>query len=330
MNCSSQFSTATPQTGHFVLARAARRALRSDQMTLAARIALSAASRALRVWRSRVRQEAPHRRRTCSAPHRHCEVRDGETGLASWYGHPYHGRPAANGEIYDMEKLTAAHRTLPFGTWVRVINLTNDKTVDVRIIDRGPFVENRIIDLSHAAAEAIALIGPGVARVRLDILSVPATASAENWYAVQAGAFLDHDRAERLRASLERDFGPAHLVQRADSPSLWRVVVGRVPPRKPPPLWLSESAPKSGTAFVVRLDPPRPECPDRKPSGASLSGLVLRQLPPNEVDAPPQMIPRSNTLGCCRNPKVPVEFMKDSGTIFSNYSDSGLMNASAS
>ena len=101
------------------------------------------------------------------------QIRDGETGLASWYGHPYHGRPAADGEIYDMEKFTAAHRTLPFGTWVRVVNLTNDKTVDVRITDRGPFVENRIIDLSHAAAVAVALIGPGVARVRLDILSVP-------------------------------------------------------------------------------------------------------------------------------------------------------------
>ena len=78
-----------------------------------------------------------------------------------------------------MEKLTAAHRTLPFGTWVRVINLTNDKTVDVRIIDRGPFVEDRIIDLSHAAAVAIELIGPGVAQVRLDILSVPTIASAK-------------------------------------------------------------------------------------------------------------------------------------------------------
>src|SRR5579884_4045440 len=70
-----------------------------------------------------------------------------ETGLASWYGHPYHGRPAANGEIYDMESFTAAHRTLPFGTRVRVTNLTNQKTVEVRIIDRGPFVDGRIIDL---------------------------------------------------------------------------------------------------------------------------------------------------------------------------------------
>ncbi len=178
----------------------------------------------------------------------------GETGLASWYGHPYHGRPAANGEIYDMEALTAAHRTLPFGTWVRVVNLTNDKTVDVRIIDRGPFVENRIIDLSHAAAVAIALIGPGVARVRLDILSVPTIASGENWYAVQAGAFLDRDRAERLRASLEQDFGPAHLVQRADSPTLWRVLVGRVPSQEAAAALAQRVRQESGTAFVVRLD----------------------------------------------------------------------------
>ena len=78
-----------------------------------------------------------------------------ETGVASWYGHPYHGRRAADGEIYDMETLVAAHRTLPFNTWVRVYNLNNNKTVDVRIIDRGPFVDGRIIDLSHAAAQAI-------------------------------------------------------------------------------------------------------------------------------------------------------------------------------
>jgi len=94
--------------------------------------------------------------------------------LASWYGHPYHGRQAANGEIYDMEKLTAAHRTLPFDTLVRVENLTNRKTVEVRITDRGPFVGERIIDLSHAAARAIELVGPGTARVRLEVLRNPA------------------------------------------------------------------------------------------------------------------------------------------------------------
>src|SRR5437016_11744294 len=83
-----------------------------------------------------------------------------EDGIASWYGHPYHGRAAANGEIYDMEKMTAAHRTLPFNTWVRVYDLDNNRTTEVRIIDRGPFIGGRIIDLSHAAARDLAMIGP--------------------------------------------------------------------------------------------------------------------------------------------------------------------------
>jgi len=112
-------------------------------------------------------------RTTLPTPPASAQIRGVETGLASWYGHPYHGRAAADGETYDMEKLTAAHRTLPFGTWVRVTNLANTKAVDVRIIDRGPFIDGRIIDLSHAAAQAIDMVGPGVVEVRLDILSVP-------------------------------------------------------------------------------------------------------------------------------------------------------------
>ena len=83
-----------------------------------------------------------------------------ERGIASWYGHPYHGRRAANGEIYDMEKMTAAQRTIPFEAWVRVQNLANKKTCEVRIIDRGPFVDGRIVDLSRAAARSIGMIGP--------------------------------------------------------------------------------------------------------------------------------------------------------------------------
>src|SRR5512142_2217539 len=75
------------------------------------------------------------------------QVGQTEEGIASWYGHPYHGRPAADGEIYDMETMVAAHRTLPFNTWVQVLDLDNEKTVTVRIIDRGPFVDGRIIDL---------------------------------------------------------------------------------------------------------------------------------------------------------------------------------------
>lgn len=96
-----------------------------------------------------------------------------QTGIASWYGVPYHGRRSANGEIYDMEKLTAAHRTLPFDTWVEVTNLSNNKRVDVRIIDRGPFVNGRIIDLSLAAAREIDLVAVGIVRVRIKVIKKP-------------------------------------------------------------------------------------------------------------------------------------------------------------
>jgi rare lipoprotein A (peptidoglycan hydrolase) len=96
-----------------------------------------------------------------------------ETGIASWYGAPYNGRRSANGEVYDMEKLTAAHRTFPFDTWVQVTNLENQKCVAVRITDRGPFVKGRIIDLSLAAAREIDMVGPGTVRVRLKVIRKP-------------------------------------------------------------------------------------------------------------------------------------------------------------
>jgi len=148
-----------------------------------------------------------------------------ETGVASWYCHPYHGRLAANGEIYDMEKLTAAHRTLPFDTWLRVVNLDNSKTVEVRVTDRGPFVEGRIIDLSHAAARAIDMIGPGIARVRLEVMRTPEYVPPAV-FAVQVGAFRYRANAERLRAEMQSRYGSARLVQRADTPDLWRVLAG--------------------------------------------------------------------------------------------------------
>jgi rare lipoprotein A len=149
-----------------------------------------------------------------------------EIGIASWYGHPYHGRPAANGEIYDMEQFTAAHRTLPFGTLVRVVNLENNKSVDVRITDRGPFVGDRVIDLSHAAARAIDMLGPGTARVRVEITRSP-PAPLPGFFAVQVGAFKVRANAERLQAEMQSRYGAAHIVLRPGDPPLWRVLVGR-------------------------------------------------------------------------------------------------------
>jgi rare lipoprotein A len=113
---------------------------------------------------------AKHKRVAVAKPAR---IGSTETGIASWYGYPYHGRRAANGEVYDMEAFTAAHRTLPFETWVRVRNLSNSRTVDVRIQDRGPFIDGRVIDLSRAAAREIELLGPGVTKVKLTVIKPP-------------------------------------------------------------------------------------------------------------------------------------------------------------
>ena len=101
-----------------------------------------------------------------------------DVGVASWYGHPYHGRRTSNGEIYDMDQMTAAHLSLPFGTLVRVTNLDNGRGTEVRINDRGPFVNGRIIDLSRAAARQISMIGPGTAKVRVEVIATPAMAAA--------------------------------------------------------------------------------------------------------------------------------------------------------
>ena len=152
-----------------------------------------------------------------------------------------------------MEQLTAAHRTLAFGTRVRVRNLTNGKAVEVRINDRGPFIDGRIIDLSRAAARAIDLIGPGTARARVEVLEQPAGPAL---YGVQVGAFRDRGNAERLRRQLERRFSEVAIVRRDAEPPWWRVIVGREgePDRA---ATLAETLRRDfGQAFVVRLDFP--------------------------------------------------------------------------
>ena len=154
-----------------------------------------------------------------------------ENGNASWYGDPYNGRAAASGEIYDMEKFTAAHRTLPFQTWVEVTNLTNGRQVAVRINDRGPFVDGRIIDLSLAAARAVDMVRAGVVPVRLRIVAapVPPPSPQTTTYTVQAGAFADRRRAEDLAGNLRATlpFPDLYVVLLLDGdPPLWRVLAG--------------------------------------------------------------------------------------------------------
>ena len=187
-----------------------------------------------------------------------------ETGVASWYGVPYHGRPSASGEIFDMESLTAAHRALPFQTWVQVTNLSNGKQVEVRITDRGPFVRGRILDLSLAAARQLDMVGAGTARVRLKVIVPPVNQPPVNalenprpleaGYAVQAGAFSDPSRAEAVRASLP--FSDARVVephgQRRGDPALWRVLVGHALTVQAATALAGEVEKTTGEAIVIK------------------------------------------------------------------------------
>ena len=181
-----------------------------------------------------------------------------EQGNASWYGEPFNGRRASNGEVYDMYKLTAAHRTLPFDTMVRVTNLNNGKSTTVRITDRGPFVENRIIDLSLAAAREIDLVGAGVAPVRVEVLgNVDPTVG---FFTVQVGAFRDRGNAERLRDRLNLAYSPIFIQQyEAPEGTYYRVRVGKISGEDAARQFAEQlRLRESFTPFVTRLDQETP------------------------------------------------------------------------
>jgi rare lipoprotein A len=170
--------------------------------------------------------------------------------VASWYGPTFNGHRTSNGEIYDMNDFTAAHRTLPFNSVVRVTNMTNGKQTEVRINDRGPFVANRIIDLSLSAAKAIEMWGPGTAQVRLEVISGPDPDSG--YFAVQVGAFQVQENAERLKAQLAMQYSPVATVPAG---AFFRVQVGRVT-TEAAARELAEQLRSAGmlVTFIVRLD----------------------------------------------------------------------------
>ncbi|MEJ2284633.1 MAG: septal ring lytic transglycosylase RlpA family protein, partial [Desulfobacterales bacterium] len=134
-----------------------------------------------------------------------------QRGIASWYGKDFHGKKTSNGDIYNMYAMTAAHKTLPLGTFVRVRNLENNHEVEVRVNDRGPFVRGRIIDLSYAAAKDIGIVGPGTARVEVVALGTPVSTDAGSStsyvqgdyysgnFTYQVGAFVNRENAERQK-----------------------------------------------------------------------------------------------------------------------------------
>ncbi len=165
-------------------------------------------------------------------------VEDERIGYASWYGHPYHGRRTASGEVYDMNDLTAAHRTLPLGTRLLVTSLDSGQAAAVRVNDRGPFVQGRILDLSYAAAQVLGADRQGLVRIRLQVMApadgavAPAGALPRASWSVQVGAFTSRARAEGLRDTLVRD-GEAPMVSEVEvgGETIYRVRLGSYPDR---------------------------------------------------------------------------------------------------
>jgi rare lipoprotein A len=160
---------------------------------------------------------------TAPQPTPHGKPVSSEIGLASWYGPPYANRKAADGSIYDQNAMTAAHRTLPMGSIVRVTNLANDQSVFVRITDRGPFVGDRIIDLSLAAAKATGVYRAGVTKVRVEAYAppqYPGVDPAGKW-CVQIGAFPSESDAVKLKNQLLRRYSTAKVIEFAGPTGHW-------------------------------------------------------------------------------------------------------------
>lgn len=178
-----------------------------------------------------------------------------ETGLASWYGPPYHNRVGSNGEVYNMHAMTAAHRTLPLGSIVRVTNLKTGHSALVRITDRGPFIPGRMIDLSLAAAHKLDVYSPGVAQVKVDVMQTPEPLATGGKWAVQIGSFAHEQEASKFADHLARRYQTAKVQYFGSPVGDWWVRVhvldnDRDRARK----LAAETRTPEGAVFLVRLD----------------------------------------------------------------------------
>jgi rare lipoprotein A len=178
-----------------------------------------------------------------------------ETGIASWYGAPYHNRRGSNGEVYNMHAMTAAHLTLPLGSIVRITNLKNGHSAVVRITDRGPFVVGRIVDLSLAAAKAVDVYLPGIAKVRLEVLQSPVPLDAGGRWAVQIGSFSGQKAAAELAEHLQKRYQTAKVVRFVSPVGVWWVRVRVLDDDRQRATALAhETETAEGSVFLVRLD----------------------------------------------------------------------------
>ncbi len=177
-----------------------------------------------------------------------------ETGMASWYGPPYNRRRGANGEIYNQNAMTAAHRTLPLNSMVRVTNLSTGHAAVVRITDRGPFVEDRVVDLSLAAAKAVDVWRPGTAEVKLEVLSAPAPIAQGGRWCVQIGAFHSERDARKLKEKLQDRYENANVIQFTGPTGEWVRIRPQGDDKGRAEEVASKTHVKEGGVFLVRLD----------------------------------------------------------------------------
>jgi rare lipoprotein A len=186
-----------------------------------------------------------------AAPQSNAHVDHELEGYASWYAGKFQGRTTASGEVFDTNEMTAAHKTLPFGTIVEVTHRERGTSVEVRINDRGPFVEGRIIDLSRAAADALRMTAEGVAPVTLRIISYPDPPARR----IQVAAFADRANAVRLRDRLRDEGVPADVET---APRVYRVVIRNVPDDETESM-VKQLAELGHHEVLIRAEPKAPE-----------------------------------------------------------------------
>ncbi len=177
-----------------------------------------------------------------------------ETGMASWYGPPYNNRAGANGRIYDENDISAAHRTLPMGSLIRVTYLRTGESAVMRITDRGPFVAGRILDLSEGAAKAIGMYRAGVGEVRIEVYSAPEPLDSGGRWCVQVGAFSHRKAAVRLEAHLQREYRTANVIEFQGPTGYWVRIRPYDGNRTQAVAIVHRLHPAEGEAWLVRLD----------------------------------------------------------------------------
>ena len=177
-----------------------------------------------------------------------------EVGYATWYTAPYKGRHAANGEVFDDDAMTAAHRTLPMGSLVVVTNLKTGESSAMRITDRGPFVEDRMLDLTIASAKAVGIYRTGMAMVRMDVYETPKPIETGGRWCVQIGAFHDEEDAVALKAQLLRDYPGANVIEFPGEKSFWVRIRPQGDDRAMAEQIARHLQPVEGDAYLTRLD----------------------------------------------------------------------------